>query len=42
LPGWALYWDFNVMAYPSNLRGPDLGIANTSTAFWNIHEWEMR
>lgn len=41
LPGWPLYWDFNVMAYPSNLRGPELGIANTSTPFWNIHEWEM-
>ncbi len=42
VPGWPLYWDFNVMAYTANVRGPDLGLPNISTAFWNIHEWEMR
>jgi peptide/nickel transport system substrate-binding protein len=42
LPGWPLYWDFNVMAFPVSLRGPELGLANTSTEFWAIHEWEMR
>ncbi len=42
VPGWPLYWDFNVMAYTANVRGPDLGLPNTSTGFWNVHEWEMR
>jgi peptide/nickel transport system substrate-binding protein len=40
LPGWPLFWDFNVMAYLSTVRGPDMGIINTSTPFWNVHEWE--
>lgn len=42
VPGWPLYWDFNVMAFPTALRGPELGLANTSTEFWSIHEWELR
>jgi len=42
VPGWPLMWDFNVMAYLATVRGPDLGIFGTSTAFWNVHEWEMR
>jgi peptide/nickel transport system substrate-binding protein len=42
LPGWPIYWDFNVMAFPTSLRGPELGLANTSTEFWSIHEWEVR
>jgi ABC-type transport system substrate-binding protein len=41
LPGWPLYWDFNVMAYSSVLRGPELGIPNVSTLLWNVHEWQM-
>jgi peptide/nickel transport system substrate-binding protein len=42
VPGWPLYWDFNVMAFPTSLRGPELGLSNTSTEFWNVHEWELR
>src|SRR5581483_9514779 len=42
LPAWPIYWDFNVMANLATVTGPALGIANTSTNFWNIHEWEMR
>jgi peptide/nickel transport system substrate-binding protein len=41
LPGWPLYWDFNVMATAAMLRGPELGIPNVSTGLWNIHQWEM-
>ena len=42
LPGWPLFWDFNVLAFVGSVRGPELGIASTSTGFWNVHEWEMR
>jgi peptide/nickel transport system substrate-binding protein len=42
LPGWPLFWDFNVMASLANIRGPSLGIANTSTPLWNVHEWEAQ
>ncbi len=42
LPGWPLFWDFNVMAVLAGVQGPALGIANTSTPLWNVHEWEMR
>ena len=42
LPGWPIYWDFNVLAFPTSVVGPELGIANTSTEFWAIHTWEMK
>jgi ABC-type transport system substrate-binding protein len=42
LPGWALYWDFNVMAYLATITGPSLGVANSTTDLWNIHEWTMQ
>jgi len=42
LPGWGIFWDFNVMTYLSNITGPELGIANSSTDLFNIHEWQVR
>jgi peptide/nickel transport system substrate-binding protein len=41
LPAWPLYWDFNTMSHQVTVRGPNLGIVNTSTPFWNAHEWEL-
>jgi ABC-type transport system substrate-binding protein len=42
VPGWPLYWDFNVQATLAGVHGPALGIFGISTPFWNAHEWEMR
>jgi peptide/nickel transport system substrate-binding protein len=42
VPGFPLYFDFNVMAYVASVHGPDLGIIGSTTLLWNVHEWEMR
>jgi peptide/nickel transport system substrate-binding protein len=35
-----LHYSVNVTAHLANLRGPDVGISET-TSHWNIHEWEL-
>ncbi len=35
-----LHYSLNVTAHLANLRGPDVGISET-TSHWNIHEWEL-
>jgi peptide/nickel transport system substrate-binding protein len=40
LPTFFIYWNFNVSAHSSAVRGPDPESIDTRVN-WNIHEWEM-